>query len=182
MPLLLVDGATLASDVPLSPSAWRDFCILLGTDASPRIHRVGPARAYALIQKYGSIEAILANERELADRVEPEFMTLIANARKLFTQLPPVEPVEEVEALSDDEVVRWMKAQGVYIPQSWIWRDGGERWDEEEKRGMALLKRTGMRDWDDAREAILAERGDFGEEAWAPKEVEAPPRLQAWEE
>lgn len=51
MPLTLVDGASLAAKVPLTAPAWRDFCILLGTDASPRIHLVGPVRAFKLIEQ-----------------------------------------------------------------------------------------------------------------------------------
>jgi flap endonuclease-1 len=51
-PLILVDGAALTEAVPLSPEAWRDFCILLGTDASPRIYNVGPTKAFRLIKRY----------------------------------------------------------------------------------------------------------------------------------
>ena len=41
-----------------------DLCILLGSDYCPTIPRIGPKRAYEVIQKYKSIDNFLKNESE----------------------------------------------------------------------------------------------------------------------
>jgi flap endonuclease-1 len=76
----------------LTQSAFLDFCILLGTDASPRIPGIGPSRAYKLIHIYGSIEEILAKEPKHKDKIESieGFMEMVQNAREVFGRLPPI--------------------------------------------------------------------------------------------
>jgi 5'-3' exonuclease len=45
----------------LTPEQFLDFCIMCGTDYNKNIFRVGPAKAYKLIQEYGNIEDIALN-------------------------------------------------------------------------------------------------------------------------
>jgi flap endonuclease-1 len=140
----------------LSPSAFLDFCILLGTDASPRIPTVGPTRAYKLIHKYGSIEEIMAKEpkyRERAESIEG-FMEMVKSARKVFGRAPPIpEGVSLEQGKYDAKIVEaWLRdAHGVEFVyqdqmeseessdgQVWAVDDdvdempvGRETWDEE---------------------------------------------------
>lgn len=105
--------------------------------------------------RWGSIEAILENNPTLAERVDPDFMEQIANARWLFTDLPRVEAVHEVEGQSDDDVVAWMKEMGAIVsPVQWGGRD--EQWDKAEYSGPAASNT----------ESWLADNGDFGAQLW----------------
>jgi len=92
-----------------------DFCVLLGTDASPRIPGIGPVKARKLIEKYGSIEAILANESKVAKAVDENlvgFMDQVRAARKVFGELPPIpEGITLEQGVWNEEVVEeWLKA------------------------------------------------------------------------
>ena len=42
----------------LNHEEFRDFCIMLGTDFNDRIHGLGPARSYKLIQLYRNLETV----------------------------------------------------------------------------------------------------------------------------
>ncbi|CAK9781064.1 PIN domain-like protein [Cutaneotrichosporon oleaginosum] len=174
-PLTLVDGAQLQDAVPLTPAAWRDFCILLGTDASPRIPLVGPTRAYKLIERWGSIEDILKHNPELAERVEPDFMDLVANARRVFTDLPPVESVPALKAQPEEEVAGWIREMGASVPPQWLWGAADERREMEVwNRGLEWRSRD--------REGVMADAGDYGASEWEDKEIEEPPPVPSWEE
>jgi flap endonuclease-1 len=45
-------------ELELTPEQFIDFCIMCGTDYNKNIFKVGPAKAYAYIKKYGSIEEV----------------------------------------------------------------------------------------------------------------------------
>lgn len=86
--------------------------MLLGTDASPRIAKVGPAAAFRFMEQYASIEALLEGEPEVADRVDAApYLAMVLNARTLFTDLPPAEDVEARPLAYDDLAVK-----------RWLWR------------------------------------------------------------
>ncbi|OCF38736.1 hypothetical protein I317_07493 [Kwoniella heveanensis CBS 569] len=105
-PLSFVSGVKLRELTGLSQSAYLDFLILLGTDASPRIPKVGPVTALKLIKKHGSIEEILRDDKGVSERVIDleGFMEMVNNARKVFTELPPTNEWEESSAAgSGDE-------------------------------------------------------------------------------
>ncbi|BEI85431.1 hypothetical protein CcaverHIS002_0508320 [Cutaneotrichosporon cavernicola] len=174
-PLTLVDGAQLSKDVPLTREAWRDFCILLGTDASPRIYLVGPKTAYKLIEKWGSIERILEHNPELAERVEPDFMEQVDNARRVFTELPPIESVPDVQGQPEEEVAAWMSVMGASIPSRWLWGSADQQ-RELEVWNRGLDRRAGMR------EGVMADAGDFGAEVWESTEMTKPPAVPAWDD
>nr|XP_018264787.1 uncharacterized protein I303_02966 [Kwoniella dejecticola CBS 10117]OBR86945.1 hypothetical protein I303_02966 [Kwoniella dejecticola CBS 10117] len=97
--LSLISGQSLREKLDLTPSAYLDFLILLGTDASPRIPSIGPVNALRLIKTHGSIEDILANEPKILKKLEDaspptskeKFLELVGNARKVFLELPPTE-------------------------------------------------------------------------------------------
>lgn len=156
-PLVLVDSKGLRKMTALSPSSFVDFCILLGTDASPRIPSIGPTRAYKLIHKYGTIEEILAKEpkhREKAESVEG-FMEMVKNARQVFGRAPPIPQGLSLEQGKYDEKVveAWLRnAHGVeFVYQDQVEGDLGEgqAWasngDVEE---MPLTYETWNEEWD----------------------------------
>jgi flap endonuclease-1 len=80
----------------LTPSAFIDFALLMGTDFTTRIKNIGPVRALKLIGTHGSIEEILKSEVFKSDSritLPPdvdEFLEQVASARTIFTSLPPV--------------------------------------------------------------------------------------------
>jgi flap endonuclease-1 len=59
--LVHISGSEIQENSGLEPVNFLEFCVLLGTDASPRIPGIGMVTGYKLIQKYGTIENILEN-------------------------------------------------------------------------------------------------------------------------
>ena len=138
----------------LDSKSFLDFCVLMGTDASPRIPGVGPARAYKAIKQYGSIEAILAQDK-FRDKIEDvdAFMVMVNNAREVFGKAPPIPEgmsleqgtydAEEVEEwLRDEHGVMFMSQEQVNdvaesdMEQDWVVDNTQETvraevWDEE---------------------------------------------------
>ncbi|WRT65759.1 uncharacterized protein IL334_002708 [Kwoniella shivajii] len=106
--LSLITGPDLRQLTGLSPSAYLDFLVLLGTDASPRIPKIGPVSAIKLIKSHGSIESILEKEPKIADRIidKERFMEMVNNARKVFTELPPTSQYLE-EGNTELEEMEW---------------------------------------------------------------------------
>jgi flap endonuclease-1 len=96
----------------LTSTAFLDFCILCGTDASPRIPGIGPKRAFKLISEHGSIEAILAinKYRDKIDDLE-SFMSMVKNAREVFGTAPPIPEGLTLEQGEYDEaeVEEWLR-------------------------------------------------------------------------
>ncbi|WVR03765.1 hypothetical protein IAU60_000760 [Kwoniella sp. DSM 27419] len=122
-PLAYIDGEALRTAIDLSETEYLDFLILLGTDASPRIPKIGPINALKLIRKHGSIEAILDDEPGVAERIvnREGFMEMINNARRVFTQLPPVVGVAKLEQgqWDEKEVERWLEERhGIKLVES----------------------------------------------------------------
>ena len=97
--------------------------------------------ARKLIDKHGSIDAILAKEPKIAERVAnmQEFREMVDAARKVFSELPPVpEGVILQQGLWDElEVDRWMEEKhGVRFVESEKNREDledEERWEEVEE-------------------------------------------------
>ena len=110
-PLVYISGQTVRTQLDLTPEQYLDFCVLMGTDASPRISGVGPVRALKLIQQYSTIENILSNDPKIAERVPEGYMEMVENARKVFTDLPPVPEDVDLEqgVWNEGEVFDWME-------------------------------------------------------------------------
>ena len=49
-PLVIVSGAKVRAELDLDRDAFIGFALLLGTDSSERIAKVGPKRAYKFIE------------------------------------------------------------------------------------------------------------------------------------
>lgn len=176
MPLQLVDPTALRQALPefKTDAEFRDFCILLGTDASPRIPSVGPAKAHTLIKQHGSIEAILAAHPALAEKIDdvPEFLRLVANARDVFGTPPPLPDAAlggVVDLAKRDydarDVRNWLReAHGVVVgekePRQNIWVES----DRLPERADGGVHWTGTEDW--GRNEVETRDGGVWEEHW----------------
>ena len=131
----------------LSPQSYLDFCIMLGTDASPRIKDIGPTRAFKLINQHGSIETLLEANPKIRQKTVAGYMDMVASARQVFQDLPPLPDALDLEqGVWDDEVVeRWLEEeQGVRLEtingqQETGWM--GEAWGSiERSRSFSRIK------------------------------------------
>ena len=59
-----INLSQILEDFNMNQSQFVDLCILLGCDYCPTVPRIGPKRAYEIIQKYKSIEKFLEMESE----------------------------------------------------------------------------------------------------------------------
>lgn len=91
MALVNIPKAIQAFDMPLS--TFRDYCILCGCDFGYKVDGVGPKKAYDLMKKYGSIEALLeavvkVQEGKLDKREVKGIKPSAENMRKVLEWLP----------------------------------------------------------------------------------------------
>jgi len=88
---MLISGSEVRSALRLDAPALVDFALLLGTDFAPRIRKIGPHRALQYIRKYGTIEGLLAEEKQYVPRVPLQtYLRAVQEARDVFVKLPPV--------------------------------------------------------------------------------------------
>ncbi|KAG0350494.1 Elongation of fatty acids protein 2 [Podila minutissima] len=90
--ILEINPVVARESLGLNRDAFRDLCILCGTDFSGTIEGIGPIRAARLIQYYGSIESVMANTD-----YTPRPTFLYDNARRVFDRTPHV-PFDLLEA------------------------------------------------------------------------------------
>ncbi|KAG0339146.1 Elongation of fatty acids protein 2 [Podila horticola] len=83
--ILEINPVVARESLGLNRDAFRDLCILCGTDFSGTIEGIGPIRAARLIQYYGSIESVMANTD-----YTPRPTFLYDNARRVFDRIPHV--------------------------------------------------------------------------------------------
>ncbi|KAG0069947.1 Elongation of fatty acids protein 2 [Linnemannia elongata] len=83
--IIEIDPVLAREKLGLSRDAFRDLCILCGTDFSGTMEGIGPKRAAKLIQYYGSIESIMANS---GYKPRPDFV--YDRARRVFDRTPAV--------------------------------------------------------------------------------------------
>ncbi|KAL4254737.1 XPG/Rad2 endonuclease [Abortiporus biennis] len=116
-PLVLISGSDVRKALDLSPEAYVDFVLLLGTDFSQRIKNVGPQRALKFIREYGNIENIVGTETSYPPRIPIDvYLKQVALAREVFTTLPS--PPEDASILlprekDDEKVFEIMKKYGL---------------------------------------------------------------------
>ncbi|RUS21947.1 PIN domain-like protein [Endogone sp. FLAS-F59071] len=94
-PIMELNPVTARTALGLTRAAFIDLCILCGTDFSSTLPQIGPVRALDKIQKYGTIEAILAT-LEARHQLGPNDQFDYQAARKVFASAPdvPVDPRE----------------------------------------------------------------------------------------
>jgi flap endonuclease-1 len=115
-PLTVVSGADIRMVLELDRASFIDFALLLGTDFSQRIKRVGPARALKFIKAHGSIERVVELETKYAPQVpQNDYLAQVEVARMVFQTLPPVPEKNRLEQGSVDEtaVVKIMERYGL---------------------------------------------------------------------
>lgn len=98
---LAIYPSIIKKNLKLSESAFRDFCIMCGTDFNNNMPGIGPGRSYPLIKKYGSIEEILANRTSHKILNDKDFSILnYKKNRRFFT--PKYYDIEMVERTIPD--------------------------------------------------------------------------------
>ena len=108
-PLVLVSGTEVCSALSLDQERFIDFVLLLGTDFSRRIKKVGPHRALKFIREYGTIERILEQESQFPPRSPAHvYLQQIALARMVFRTLPPVPEGTHLQQPADESAVQWI--------------------------------------------------------------------------
>ncbi|PCH35225.1 PIN domain-like protein [Wolfiporia cocos MD-104 SS10] len=103
-PLLMISGTDVRAGLQLDRANFVDFALLLGTDFSQRIKGIGPRRALDFMRTYGSIERILECETRYPPPDPPHsYLAQINLAREVFSTLPPVPKVEQLQTKEYDE-------------------------------------------------------------------------------
>jgi 5'-3' exonuclease len=158
----------------LSSSSFLDFCILCGTDASPRIPSIGPNRAYKLIQKFGSIEAILAQDK-YRDKIEDieGFKKMVSNAREVFGKAPPIPegPSLEQGVYDEKEVEDWLKdVHGVMFVNPEEMAENAEV-EKPQEWAVDLGQETArVEEWDETWDrAVVDESTSTSSESWSTR-------------
>ena len=118
-PLVIVSGAEVRAELDLDRDAFVDFALLLGTDFSQRISKVGPTRAYKLIKNHGSIERIIELETKYEPKVPREdYLAEVELGRLVYKTLPAVpvsELKKEIKKKKDDKkVVKLLQRHGLF--------------------------------------------------------------------
>jgi flap endonuclease-1 len=164
-PLVLVSGSELRSMTTLDSKSFLDFCILMGTDASPRIPGIGPARAYKAIMQYGSIESIIAQDK-YRDRIDDidAFMVMVNNAREVFGKAPPIPEGISLEQgeYNAEEVERWLRdTHGVMFMSQEQVNEGVELEKEQEWEVDKTEGSVKVEEWDETwDQAVVGESTD----------------------
>lgn len=103
-PLTVVSGADVRMVLELDRASFIDFALLLGTDFSQRIKRVGPARALKFIKAHRTIERVVELETKYAPQVPQNlYLAQVEVARMVFQTLPPVPEKSRLEQGDVDE-------------------------------------------------------------------------------
>ena len=106
VPLTLVSGSDVRAVLQLDHPSFIDFALLLGTDFSQRIKKIGPTRALKFIREHRTIERVIDLETKYLPRLPHQaYLAEVQLARMVFRTLPPVpdrrllkrEPVNEEE-------------------------------------------------------------------------------------
>ncbi|KAG0006075.1 Elongation of fatty acids protein 2 [Entomortierella chlamydospora] len=107
--IIEIDPLVAQKSLGLSRDAFRDLCILCGTDFSGTIEGIGPFKAAKLIQRYGSIESVMAN---ISNQPRPDFF--YDQARRVFDSVPEVpqcpdayQPKPEIQPLLQDLISKY---------------------------------------------------------------------------
>jgi flap endonuclease-1 len=149
----------------LDSKSFLDFCILMGTDASPRIPGIGPARAYKAIMQYGSIESIIAQDkyRDKIDDID-EFMFMVNNAREVFGKAPPIPEGISLEQgeYNAEEVEGWLRdTHGVMFMSQEQVSEGVELKKEQEWDIEKTESSVKVEEWDEKwDQAVVGESTD----------------------
>ena len=118
-PLVIVSGAEVRAELDLNRNAFIDFALLLGTDFSQRIAKVGPKRAYKFIKDHGSIERIIELETKYEPKVSREdYLAEVELGRLVYKTLPTV-PMSELKKMikkkkDDKKVVKLLQQHGLF--------------------------------------------------------------------
>ena len=103
-PLTVVSGVDIRMVLELDRPSFIDFALLLGTDFSQRIRKVGPARALKFIKAHGSIERVVELETKYAPQIpQNDYLAQVEVARMVYQTLPPVPEKDRLQQGTVDE-------------------------------------------------------------------------------
>ncbi|GBE88735.1 hypothetical protein SCP_1401400 [Sparassis crispa] len=127
-PLVVTSGVDVRVLLRLDRASFVDFALLLGTDFTDRIKRVGPVHAIRLIRKYGSIERVIDS---MPQRPLPQplhiYLARVKDARQTFGTLAPLPHWKRLQVREPDleQVSRIMKGCGLSwaLQQEWDGRN-----------------------------------------------------------
>jgi flap endonuclease-1 len=107
-PIVIVHGDEVRTALDMDHRRFIDFALLLGTDFSQRIKRVGPQRALKFIRQHGSIEQVLEHEHRYPPHISPKlYLQQVEVARLVFHTLPPGPDASKLQnGEPDDEAVQ----------------------------------------------------------------------------
>lgn len=100
--LVSLSGTEIQDALALHGPSFLDFALLLGTDFSPRLHSLGPARALRFITAHGSIENVIEKEVKYTPVDVEAYLAQVRLAREVFTTLPPVPQDEQLKTSETD--------------------------------------------------------------------------------
>lgn len=103
-PLTLIEAREVKDALDMDSSQFLDFALLLGTDFTDRIRKVGPIRAAKFILCYRSIEKILEGEPKYAPTAAiSDYLEQIRIARAVFQSRPQAPAPELLEVREPNE-------------------------------------------------------------------------------
>jgi len=115
-PLTVVSGSDIRMVLQLDRASFIDFALLLGTDFSQRIKKVGPARALKFIKAHGSIERVIELETKYAPNMPQNvYLAQVEVARLVYQTLPPVPEKSRLEQgrLDETTVIKILERYGL---------------------------------------------------------------------
>lgn len=106
-PLTLIDAHEVRDALGMDSLQFLDFALLLGTDFTDRIQKVGPVRAAKFISCHRSIEGIIEGEPKYSPKIAiSDYLEQVRIARAVFQSKPALPPPESLEAQQpNDELV-----------------------------------------------------------------------------
>jgi flap endonuclease-1 len=116
-PLLIISGTDVRTVLQLDRARYIDFALLLGTDFSQRIKKIGPTRALKFIREHGSIERVIEHETRYPLRIPAQtYLDQVEIARLVFQTLPPIPDVKflQMRECDDGDVLEVLQRYGLY--------------------------------------------------------------------
>ncbi|PVF97437.1 PIN domain-like protein [Serendipita vermifera] len=115
-PLIEIVAEDIPKALSITPRAFMDFALMIGTDFTLRVKNVGPVTALKLIRTHGSVEEILRSETKIKFPPDiDEYLREIESARVIFTSLPPVpqETISQQGEMDEEAVLEYLKKFGI---------------------------------------------------------------------
>ncbi|KAH8119217.1 PIN domain-like protein [Phellopilus nigrolimitatus] len=104
--LMCISGAGVRTALELSRESFVDFALLLGTDFTTRVPKLGPTRALRFLRAHARIESVLVHEPQYLPpdaQATQTYLAQVERARHVFNTLPPVPDWDVLSPRPGDE-------------------------------------------------------------------------------